>query len=257
MSNHSNDKQTINMIYSENLKVQDKDVTLISLIKSVIHIGISRHIRVMLDVINDPLHKDVLGPYSKSQLLEWTISSNSYKTEIHVLLGYINAKNVSLVNDWQDVRQFFTSQISEHMCRTQCESITDSIVHRILERMLISAKNCRTDEKANAIAWLLSEICKAMKEEDQGATWEAILVGSAAECTQALFIDEFDYLLLRHSQLDRSFIKKTLKSAVSKMTNIYHPRLALESMTLDTNQSYPRLYYSHVAAGTLVPGDKG
>ena len=70
MSNHSNEKQTITMIYSRVLEKQDKDVTTISLIKSVIHIGISRHIRVMLDDINDLLHQDSLDTYSKSKLLE-------------------------------------------------------------------------------------------------------------------------------------------------------------------------------------------
>ena len=205
------------MIYSKYLEEKDKDVTAISLIKSVIHMGISRHIRVMLNVVNDQSHNDALNIHSKSQLLEWTISSNSNINEIH-FLKYINAENVSLVKDWYNERQVFQSQISEHICETQSEFITDSIVPRILKQMDLSAQNCQTDEKSKAISWLLSEICKAMEEEDSGATWEPILVGSAAECTQTLFIDEFDYVLFTNSALDDiNDINRTLNTVVSSI----------------------------------------
>ena len=85
MSNHSNDIQAIKMIYSEYLKEQNKDVTIITLIKSVIHTGISRHIRVMLDFINDLSHNNAFVTYSKSQLLEWALCSNLQINDIHIL----------------------------------------------------------------------------------------------------------------------------------------------------------------------------
>ena len=86
------------MIYSKYLEEQDKDVTDESLITSVIHIGISRLIRVIMDVITDQSNHDALGPYSKSQVLEWVISSNSNIKEIHAL-RHIDTENVSLVKD--------------------------------------------------------------------------------------------------------------------------------------------------------------
>ena len=60
----------------------------------------------------------------------------------------------------------------------------------------------RKDERKHAISWLLFKICTDMEREDTGATYEPILTGSAAECTQTLFIDEFDYVLLAKSTKD-------------------------------------------------------
>ena len=54
---------------------------------------------------------------------------------------------------------------------------------------------CETDDKTKAAAWLLSEVCKSQEEVNPGDAYEPILTGSAAESTQALFINEFDYHL--------------------------------------------------------------
>ena len=129
----------------------------------------------------------------------------------------------------------------------QFNSSTDSAVPRILERMDKCAYNLRTDEKAKDISWLISKICKAMTEEVPDATWEPILTGSDAACTQALFINEFDYVLLTNSTINHYVIKHALESVVSKMNSMHHPRLSLESMNILTvGRLYPCLYITWV-----------
>ena len=242
---------TINYVHSTTRRgVQEGDITNAMLMKFVIHIAISRHILLMLDFINDSAHKDTFDPYSKSKLLEWTLCSNLPMNKIHIL-KHIDSDSAALVKTLNIERQFLTSQISTTMTLrqlffTNTETVCESVVAKILKRMDICKDNCSDNEKAKAILWLLSKICKALEEKECGATWEPILVGSAAECTQAFFIDEFDYVLLTNSKLKRRDIKQALKTAALELTNTHHPRLALEHMNLCISGNYPCLYITWV-----------
>ena len=69
VSNESNDEQTLKSIDCDNLEKQDKDAKNMLSLKTAIHIGIPWLSCVMLNNINDPLHKDALDTYSKSKLL--------------------------------------------------------------------------------------------------------------------------------------------------------------------------------------------
>ena len=165
------------------------------------------------------------------------------------MLRHIERESVALVKAYNDERKFFSSQISLNMCQpfqTQSESIIDTIVPKILEQMVVCSQNCRTNEKAEAISWLLNEICKAFEIEDPGATWKPLLAGSGEEGTQAFYIDEFDYLLRTNSGLQKEEIGDVLETIVSKMKKMDYPRLALERMNLNTEGSYPCLHITWV-----------
>ena len=165
----------------------------------------------------------------------------------HELLG-VESNQMAHVKELLNERQFFASQLCPnmmHFLKTQSESTIDYMVHNTLVQMDSCSKNCRTDEKIKTIAWLLRKICKAL-ELDPDAV-EPILTGSAAEYTQALFIDEFDYLLQTPKKLERVRFENRLRTIVSKIAGyIHHSRLAIESMTLDCEDSYPCLHIEWV-----------
>ena len=73
---------------------------------------------------------------------------------------------------------------------------------KILKQLDNCADMTARDEKRNAIAWLLNKICKAIKKENSCDQCESLLTGSAAEGTQALYIDEFDHVLLTDLKLE-------------------------------------------------------
>ena len=231
ISNELNETQTIKELYTDIVKSKSRDVTDASLITFVINVGTSRHIRIMLDMINDPTHEDAFDSYSKSKLLEWAISSNFAIGEILVFRDIQNDQ-IAAVKDWDEKLKFFSSKVCQ-LSRTQFNSITESIVPRILQQMDICAKRCSTDKRANVIARVLIEICKSMKQGDPGATYKPILVGSAAERTQAIFIEEFDYLISTSSKIPIYDIKERMEIVITKMTeHIYRPNLALKNIEL-------------------------
>ena len=232
ISNDCDAAQAIIDLYRGILEWQKKDVTNASLINLVFHVGISRHIRVLHEFISDQCNKDT---YLKTKLLEWVISSNSPAHEMHVL-EQIESDKALLIKKCYDERQFFKSQIPTQISQSSIAKFTltnDCYVPRLLRRIDVCANSSDKEPKSKAIAWLLNEICKAMEEEDPGSTWEPILVGSAAENSQALFINEFDYLLLTMSMKDWEFLKRTLPRVVYKMRNMHHPRLALENIGIN------------------------
>ena len=95
---------------------------------------------------------------------------------------------VLLVKSWYDDQKLFSSQIFAnrgHLSEIKGDNIDDHIVTLVITKLDECGRSCRTDVKSKAIAWLLTEICKAMEKEDCCPQWEPILVGSAAECTQA------------------------------------------------------------------------
>ena len=149
------------------------------------------------------------------------------------------------VKEWIEKRQLFTSKISEDTCQS-FQTQNESIMIDLLKQMDICARTNKNDEKAKAIHWLMCELCNTLRTEHYCCTFEPILTGSAAECTQALFIDEFDYVLISNSTFDLFDVEKTLKAAVLKMTNTHHPSLALKRMNLSTRGSFPCLYITWV-----------
>ena len=246
ISKDSDEVQTIKDFYSDILDRPKQDIDNVSFIKAVIHIGISRHINIVLDLINDPLYMEELDTYSKSKLREWVVSSDLDIDEIPVF-RHNDSEFVTLAKDWHDHRKFFTSHICQ-LHRTQSKSIEDAIVPRILAQMDICSGRCRSDEKVKAVSWLLSEICIALKKEK--VTYVPILTGSAAECTQALFIDEFDYVLLTNhvsGPILSEEVKKRFCTVVSKMTDmIHHCRLATKTMEADSRGSFPCIYITWI-----------
>ena len=125
-----------------------------------------------------------MNTFTISNLLEWAVSQNVAINGIPAL-RHIDIIKAALVSGWYDERKFFSSKISMHVpppIETEFESVADSILPRVLARMDICASSRRSDEKTEAIAWLLSSICKAMEREVPGSKWEPIPTGSAAEC---------------------------------------------------------------------------
>ena len=198
-----NEGKEIRAIYCDILE-GDQEITNVAIAKTVLHIGISRHINAMLDIINDPSLIENVDDYTKSRLLEWAISSNFPIQKLY-MLKHIDKSNIMLVKQWCDERNFFSSQISDQRLHsykpTISETMVDSIVPRILEKMAFCSGHCKSDEKSKATAWLIGELYSAMEREFPFTNWRPILVGSAAEYTHALYIDEFDYLLLINENL--------------------------------------------------------
>ena len=242
LPNDSNHVEDLKDLYREILEKQKKYITNISFIKVVIHIGIPRHISVMLDFINYLSQRYEFDTFTKSKLLECMISS---KLDIdHELLG-IDSNNVAFVKELLNKRSIFASQLCSNMCqlfKTHFQSTNHDVMRRILAQMDNCGKTCTTDEKKHAVAWLLSQVCRALEEVDPGATYEPILTGSAAECTQALFFDEFDYLLLTKKDLEKGRFQDRLQKMVSKMAKrAYHLRLSIDSLTVNCRGFYPCL----------------
>ena len=240
LSTHSNEVQMIKDLYKG---INDDKPDDASLIIAIIHTGIARHINVMLDLINDPSHMHRLDRYTKSKLLEWAISTKMTIDTI-LALRHINDENDLSAQKCYDEREFFTSKITK-LSQKPPKSIEESIVPKILEKMEDCVRSGSTNEKQDAVAWLLSEICKAVEEKYPDVKCEPILTGSATEGTQALYIDEFDYVLLTNSTFRLSSFEAIFNSKILEMTRkLQHPRLALKSMTLDTNRII-RVYILH------------
>ena len=158
----SNHKQVIKYLYvdiHENMpKVND-----LNLVDTIIRTGILRHVKAMLGIINDPSHTHVPDRYTQSKLIEWTVCLNVNVNEIHILKD-INREHLLLVKKWYEKRQYFTSKIKHvsiqksHLSQQLPESIQGSIMPKILEQLDNCAEMTNTDEKQNAVAWLLNKI---------------------------------------------------------------------------------------------------
>ena len=247
---HSNHTQFLKDMY---MGIDHKNVEGIKFIESVIHAGIPRHINVMLNLLDASAIVHKMDIYTLSKLIECTISSNMAINKMNVFMHIID-ENVSSLKIWYDERKFFSSQIP---CESnQCQSFAskfnkDFVVSRILDKMIECEKISRPCEIQYAIAWLLSSICDVIETNFPDAKIEPILTGSAAECTQALYIDEFDYLMYTNLEYGYSFYRNfwnMLDIAIRQIKyNMYHPHLALKSMKLETmSRKYPCLYIAWV-----------
>ena len=246
ITNVSNDVEHLREFYSD-IRHCDSNVSLVTL---VIRTGISRHIHILRRLINDTF--DEMDTYTQSKLIEWASHSNITMTEMPVLerLRYV----IPLVKDMSNKRNFLTSKICAP--ERNLTIFDSSIVPRILSRMERCASSNRKNEMQKDVAWLISEICMAFEEKvnekhrlylllnsELNFLCKPLLVGSAAECTQSLFIDEFDYIIWSSPSLVRTS-NGLLYAVVSDMsTSRHHPRLVLDSMYI---QGGSRFFCLHV-----------
>ena len=238
----ANNADHIKALYSDSLRhaYSHPLITRSSLLREVIRTGISRHIHVLSEHINSIFRR--LDVYTKKKVLEWVLYSNVTVTEMPVL-AQIDNEMLLGVKSWYDELNFFSSNISAPGKQTQTR-IDHTIVPKILAQMHTCAASSREkDVMHKEIGYLLCEICKALEDkinkakEDSSvpdAKYEPLLVGSAAEGTQALYIDEFDFILLRntkHQKIDDYLIRVISDIKATRD----HPGFVLSSMFLDAD----------------------
>ena len=216
-----------------------------NLIEAVIQTGISRHIKLILKLFNDVTNISRLDRFTKSKLLEWAISPSIATNEIP-MLKYINSEHALFVKHWCDEREFFTSKIIRifncPLSKAKTTLTEETIVSKILKKMDDCVTTTRPCEKQTAVAWLLRQLCMAIEQTFPAAKFEPILTGSTAECTQAVYIDEFDCVILTASKFTFDQIRKMLTVVVKQMKEeLYHPYFAIESMQLHVTRLYPCL----------------
>ena len=161
IQSHSSEFDAIKSIYCDILTDKGQEVTNETLAKTIIHMGISRHINGMFNLINVISHFRDEDTHIKSRLFECAISSN---LKIHELpaLRDIDDKTTLLVKNWCDERKFFSSQISHQISQssqTPSMTIADSIVPQILDKMAKCSNECKSNIKTQAVLTLISGIC--------------------------------------------------------------------------------------------------
>ena len=221
-------------------KNETSETLKMSLMKAVVRTGILRHIHAILDQNIDPLLIDKLDDYTKSKLIEWIICCDFAIIKMS-LMRQINIDNALEVTLWYDECEFFTSKIStkgRYSWYLHLHFLEDVILPRIIKRLDMCASSCKSNEKLKVIEWLLDKLLKIMEANDPNVKWSPISVWGAAECSQALYINEFDYVLLRKQSVNLETSKekliKRLNIAVLELNEVeQHSFLALESMVLD------------------------
>ena len=189
ISSNSNDLQLKNELYVD-ISDENADASDSVLLVAIIHTGISRHINVMCERFNEQKHKFYLDSYTKSKLVELSMSSNM-KINEKSIFGHVNSEDAVCIENWYVERKLFSSKITHKskqrwkLSQTQHESTEQTILPKILDKMDKCASHYKSDGKRNAVNLLLSKLCKAIEEIHPNARCKHVLTGSAAECSQA------------------------------------------------------------------------
>ena len=230
----SNDFQYVKYLYVNMSK------TCLGMFRFIIHTGIYRHLNLMLEEVTFQSQINSLGVYTKSKLIELSLTGKLANIQIPVFMD-ISEESYMLLRNWYDEQKFLTSHISYETGPMEC-----STVSTIIEAM----DSCFTGstDKQRAISWLLWKLCEAIVKFDPKSIWKPILTGSAAESAQTFFIDEFDYVLMTNSkQIKHLVSRKTIfENAVTELIKVNnHPKLSLKSIQL-TFDRYICLYVDYV-----------